>query len=1390
MTFVYGPLALRMIRSIKRSFISGLLLTLSISTTLSAQTPNWVVLEGKEVHPTRILAGQRADSLTPAGESTVRSLAQSNGLRQTHPFKTAPRIVIFDSPPPSPTSPNSSKAQAAAAAPEKIADRLKERIAALQATGEYEFVEPDYRITLNALPYDSALSDGQLWGLQNLGQNSGVAGVDIDAEEAWEISTGSSEVIVAVIDTGIRYTHQDLNSQMWRNPGESGGGRETNGIDDDQDGYIDNVFGINAVDSSGDPWDDNDHGTHCAGTIGAAANNAGPIVGVAWQVRIMAVKFLDFAGSGSSSDAIECIDFAVTNGAHILSNSWGGGGSSQAMRAAIQAAHDRGVLFVAAAGNDGSDNDTYPQYPANYSIENVISVAAIDRRGELASFSNYGYESVDIAAPGVDIYSSTSGSDRSYEEFSGTSMAAPHVAGVAALIVAENPNISITELRARLLQGSVPLASLNGIVASGSRVSAHRALIAAEDGELEIAIGTLESSPLRGGSSVTFTARVTDLTTVPDAQVTGSWTSGPLLVFQDDGSGPDATAHDGTYSVTTTLPQNVSTLRLTVTANALGKLSQTVSQTFALSIPPPNDDFAQRSSLVGNFANVTAATGAASKEPSEPNHANDWGGKSVWWQWTAPANGTVLLSTSGSNFDTTLAVYLGFDVRFLIELKSDDDSGQNYTSALSFDAVAGITYAIAVDGFDGNSGTVELELQFNDRAPVSNDHFSTSNLLADPVVSLAADNRNASREAREPVHAGAPGGSSLWWRWIAPRSGITIIDTEGSSIDTILGVYRGSSLDSLVVVASDDDSGVGQSSRVEFSTLPDTVYHIAIDGYQGATGNFRLNLTHQAKDDDEDLPFNDDLASSRPLDFQNSPLTVVGHNRGATSEPGEPIHAGKSGGSSVWWHWTPVIDTPITVDTSGSDFDTMLGIYTSVGDGIDALLLVGENDDAQGLTSAVKFLAQAHTTYRIAVDGYDGATGQIELTLTRDDTVYPANDSFSNPIQLSGESAHETGSNHQASREPGEPQPAGDSSHSSVWWSWTAPAHGRVTINTLNSSFDTVLAIYTGDNLPTLQEIAKNDDSPNSSGGNSSEVNIFVEPNTTYHIAVDGYNGATGDIALALAFTSQPRRSRLTNFSVRASSDTNQSLVLGFSSRGTAQRPLLLRAIGPSLTEFGISDALPDPKLSLYENISGISLLRAENDNWGGDPLLAANFARLGAFTLPSNSLDAALLMNTSTGTHTAVISGQGNSGVILIEAYEIDPFSADSELSNISVRNFVGSGDDVLVLGFVLQGDSPREILVRGIGPTLASFGVSSILADPQLQIFRSDGSTVATNDDWNEYPELTQQFRATGAFALPSTSSDSALTVTLEPGVYSVVVKGANDTSGVALVEVYLLP
>jgi len=336
-----------------------------------------------------------------------------------------------------------------------------------------EIVEPNYIYRINKLPNDPDFS--KLWGLKNQGLadkegSIGVENVDVGVERAWDITTGSKKIVVAVIDTGVFHTHPDLVDNMWVNQAEKNGAP---GVDDDQNGFIDDIHGYDFVNNDGDPNDDNGHGTHCAGTIGATGNDGKGLVGVNWDVSIMGLKFLSGEGSGTLEDAIRAIDYATKMKVDIMSNSWGGGGVSELLKESIKKAADAGILFVAAAGNESSDNDAVPAYPANYDVDNVVSVAAIDNRGELAYFSNYGAKLVHVAAPGHNILSTVpNGTD----VYSGTSMATPHVSGVAALLLADRPNLSYREIKERLIRTSKPLAGLKGQVVSGGVVDAFYAL--------------------------------------------------------------------------------------------------------------------------------------------------------------------------------------------------------------------------------------------------------------------------------------------------------------------------------------------------------------------------------------------------------------------------------------------------------------------------------------------------------------------------------------------------------------------------------------------------------------------------------------------------------------------------------------------------------------------------------------------------------------------------------------------------------------------------------------------------------------------------------------------------------------------------------------------------
>jgi len=341
----------------------------------------------------------------------------------------------------------------------------------LSANSNIEYAEPNYIQKAIGIPNDTRFDE--LWGMHNTGQTGGTPDADIDAVEAWDTFTGSHDVVVAVIDTGMDYNHVDLVDNRWINVGEIAG----NGIDDDGNGFVDDVYGYDFAYNDSNPMDVHSHGTHCSGTIGGVGNNSIGVAGVSHAVRIMAVKFLNDGGSGSTADAIESVIYAVDNGAQILSNSWGGGGFSQGLEDAISYANDHNVLFVAAAGNGYSDNDVYPHYPSNYDVPNVLAVASTDHNDAKASSSNYGLTSVDLGAPGVSILSTVPGNGYGYK--SGTSMATPHVSGAAALLKGYNPNLTALDLKSLIMDNVDPVASMSGITVTGGRLNINNALMMA-----------------------------------------------------------------------------------------------------------------------------------------------------------------------------------------------------------------------------------------------------------------------------------------------------------------------------------------------------------------------------------------------------------------------------------------------------------------------------------------------------------------------------------------------------------------------------------------------------------------------------------------------------------------------------------------------------------------------------------------------------------------------------------------------------------------------------------------------------------------------------------------------------------------------------------------------
>jgi thermitase len=358
----------------------------------------------------------------------------------------------------------------------------------LKGLSEVIYAEPNYiyeavgfksPLELLLTPQDSLYEN--LWGMNNTGSNEpdrtgvrsskmGVPGADIEAEKAWGITRGSKKVVIAVIDSGIDHNHPDLRNNIWTNPNEI----PDNGIDDDNNGYVDDIHGWNAAGKNGNTSDGTAHGTHCAGTIGAEHDNGIGVSGVMNEVSLMAVKFITDNGKGSLSDAIAAIDYATRMNVDVMSNSWGSGSYSQALKDTITTAKNHGIVFVAAAGNEGTNNDFKSSYPGNYKVDNVISVASHTAQDSLSSFSCFGRRTVHVVAPGSNILSTTPNGE--YKVFSGTSMATPHVSGVVGLLLSRTGRLPVLEVRNRLMATTVPLAQYRKKTISGGRISVYNLL--------------------------------------------------------------------------------------------------------------------------------------------------------------------------------------------------------------------------------------------------------------------------------------------------------------------------------------------------------------------------------------------------------------------------------------------------------------------------------------------------------------------------------------------------------------------------------------------------------------------------------------------------------------------------------------------------------------------------------------------------------------------------------------------------------------------------------------------------------------------------------------------------------------------------------------------------
>ena len=1273
-----------------------------------------IAAEKTEVDPygRKVVAGElivklRSDLILPQSKSRKFSILNDANRRAKgrlkRTYRTLPQLALIE-----------------------VADGvpLENAMAEYKRSGLVESVSYNFVRSVEVLPDDALLNEGRQWGLDNSGQWGGVSGADIGASEGWDRIREAPEVIVAILDSGIRYTHEDLAANMWVNSGEIA----ANGIDDDGNGYVDDVHGINTVgidgertpETEGDPADDLGHGTHVAGIVGAVGDNGLGVSGVAWKVKLMALKFLDSRGEGSDADAIECIDYARANGARIINSSWGGLDFNPLLGEAIAEANESGIYFVASAGNQSSNNDDRPSYPASYAYPNVVTVTATDKRDGFASFANYGESEVELAAPGVSIQSTYFNSDDDYRALSGTSMAAPFVSGALALLITQFPEESMATVLNRLYSSTDTLESLARRCRVGGRLNIARAL---ED-ELSV---------------------------------------------------------------------------------------------------PFNDDFSNATPLINAPLSVSGFTSTGSLEVSEPSHDPDATGRSIWWSWNADTTGFAEATTEGSDFNTVLAIYTGESLDALQLVAKDRDlSPEANGASLGFEAVAGQTYRIAVDGLNGGLGNVSLSLGQS----VVNDDFQNASLLKGLNVRATSENIAASKESGEPDHVeGAFGEKSVWWRWTAPLSGnVTMSTSASNSFDTIMAVYTGDTLNQLTPVASNDDdvrTGVWTSS-LTFFAQEGVEYRIAVDGWNGGFGEISLTIA---------MAENDDFEDSRI--YITDAIEDVSFTNVASSEIGEINHAGTSVGKSLWWKWTSTRSGQAEVATFGSDFDTTLAVYR--GEAIGSLNLVAANDDSGGaLSSRLAFEVEAGETYFVAVDGNDfredRSYGLAKLSIAVEEDP-----SWGTPIILKPDPLE---------IEAGDPI---DFTYKSTGGASLYAATGLPNGLTIDAATGEVSGTATQSGLFEIRVEASNENGtgvflhrleigapPGSPAvgplplqrkavegeGLDLSVSVADETGVTYQWYKDGdivpnatervfsiesmNASAEGDYSVSVANANgsvlvgsmrvRMIREALLNISTRGFVGTGPDVMIaGFVVSGTQPRQVLIRGLGKSLEAQSelIEGALEDPRMTLYNSAN--DPIRVVDD-WKDQPNweLARDIGVSVGAEAPVFENEVALLITLDPGLYTAVLSGaDGGTGLGLVEVFDATDDGLETRLVNIATRVWASTGQKVAIGGFVISGEDPKRVLIRALGPELLKRDIEAPLPDPYMSLYRGS-EVVAFNDDWsseNRY-EMLDAFDNAGATILDDDSSDAAMVRALLPGLYTVVINDFNSDSGIALVEVYELP
>jgi outer membrane protein assembly factor BamB len=1265
---------------------------------------------------------------------------------------------------------------------------VSEARATLAASGLYEFVEYDQIKQVAAPPSDPDFADGSQWHHQNSGQSSGTIGADIGSIAAWDIRNSASNVIVAVIDSGARLSHRDIGPNLWINPNEIPG----NGRDDDRNGYVDDVHGINARDGSGNPNDppEEGHGTHVSGIIGAAANNGIGGAGVAWQVQLMPLKFLGGPnGSGSTSDEIECIDYAIDHGADVINASYGAlgvdGGFGQSQLRAIQRARAAGIVFVAASGNESLNLDLSRAYPASYEIDNLLAVGNGTRLDDRATSSNTGSGAVDLFAPGSEIVSTSAIDDTSSVSRSGTSMAAPMVAGAVALLKAQFPQDDYRATINRLLRGTRPSSDFAGHSITGGRLNVADALLTTDFrpfhddfADRAMLVGNIvkaRSSTSHASTESGEPAHAGRLSrslwfswTAPAAgevsfDTRGSEGDTVLAVYTGDALNSLNRIADNDNESAGFLSSRVAfeaavgtTYQIAVDSSAAGLVVLNITAALA------NDAFASAQPLDGDAPLITTTNANATSEPGEPRHVAGSNRQSLWYSWEAPQSGTHQVSVYSQTVDTAVAVYTGTAVNNLTLVGSNDDSGpndNNLNALVDFEAVEDTVYYIAVDSLGAEEGELTLSItdavwQYatGDRADLSDRRPTVTNApTVGPDGTIYASSSDGFFYALNPD-------GTLRWR-VATQGNM---DSNGAALSADGTLYFGTNQG--VAYALDASDG----SERWTSTAGNSPYFAGV-----------------AVAADGSVYFKQDEGVLRAF-------TAAGQPRWTYRVPGEPSYSGpvvRLDGSILF----PANDGALHALSPAGDLlwrfaaqredgsEDSSGTFTSPSiDGAGNIYASTLNGTVYSITSegALRWVFRTpesgeNVTSSLALgDGraYFASYGGFLYALDQNNGNQIWRSSIEAQARASSPAIAADGSIVVGSYANKLFRFDRDGALIRAWsagnWFRSSPvlADGRIYVGNGDGkiyAFDLggVGPAPTSENYPW----------PQYRQGATNTGRALIE-STTPIIDPDPTNPG-----------------RLVNLSIRNRTVRGTGvLIAGFVLEGATGKELVVRGVGPTLENFGVAGSLEATELRVFSGGDPVNPLETNRD-W---TTATGDGRELGAFVLPNGSADSVVRRDFDAGRFTAQVlpaTDATEPGIALVEIYDAAVDDLSTRLVNLSARTRVEANGAVTV-GFVLDGTTPRTILLRAVGPGLAEFGVTGVLADPAVTLLR--GQIVqAGNDDWDGNSSIIATAREVGAFPLDSSSADAALLATLIPGAYTAQVTAPADQSGVVLVEVYLV-